>query len=1716
MLTLKLHFGASRPKWGWVALVVVALLARLEVGAKPIKLRSNPIDTPDPARGGALRAQADSGPLSGLYLIQFEGVLEAGWRAELERLGVQFIKAVPVDAFLARLKGIRSDEITSRPYVRWVGPYSPAQRVEPGLARTMLGAPAVAESVSALVAPGASPVEMAEVRRQFTHFTRVSQTGQGMILEGRVEAARFPRLARAAALLWVERAPRFKLVDGVASQMVAGVGANEISTAMQDLGYDGAGVVVAVADSGLHNGDAASMHADLAGRVDAFFYYGDLDDASDEHGHGTHVSGIVAGDGAMGETDEFGQLYGLGVAPGAHIIAQRIFDGLGGYQPPDSFSDMARDALRAGADIGSNSWGDETQGRYDLSAMEFDALARDGDNNTPGDQPYILEFSAGNAGPSERSIYSPAVGKNVIATGAVENNRFDLFIYADGQETMADFSSRGPAEDGRIKPDVVAPGTWIASLQSGSASDENAWLAISPFYQYQGGTSQAGPHASGAAAVFTQYYRENHGGSTPSPALVKGALINSAVDMESFGGTTSIPNNDEGWGRIDLTELIGSEQRYEFVDQTTLLKTGEVYEKRIVVAGGDLPLKITLTYTDVPGFPPAIPALVNDLDLEVVAPNGDVYRGNQFFEAESVANTPGADRVNNVEGVHLAAPPQGEYVIRVLAYRVVEDSRRETAAIDQDFALVASGDIPLPGRGVISLNKQSYRVPGEVAIKLIDFDLSGQPSAQVTLGSASMPIPLTILLQPLGPNGVFTGLVATAVADGSQPPAALAFNHGDLIEAKYLDASPAGEVVARARGDFRGPVISHVGVTNQFAQTWVLWTTDEPALGEVYFGQNGIFDRKAAGLGRSVESRVALPDLVTGQTYQCLVVAMDEAGNRSTNDNGGLFFTFTAQPPADVLVVDAYTPDPNGESVDLPVSEYTEPIARMGVPFDVWDVATKGSPKLSDVQPYRILMWRINDSFYTSQNTISPSQQTLITDYVAGGGGFFMASMEILSRVGAVPFRTNILNAVSFKQRESPLDECPDCDEDRMVPSVLGAYLEPLTTGVEMALDYSQFPVFELEPFFPNIGPDLGDIFSPGTNAVPILLEPLSGGVAGVKSPRPGSNVKGRVVFLAFPLEAVPMDAPEPNNRAHLLRSLFSFLSPGVGGLVSMSMDRSAYTIPSRVVVEVPDPAKAGAGSLRVSISSGFFTNALTLRCEETVTPGLFRGEFTLTTTNEAAATGRLPAADGDLISAQYHRGGVGAPIEVFALVDTVPPVISDITVEEDYELAVIRWRTSKPTDSLVQFGESAFLNRTAYAQGPKTEHELVIGGLLPSKKYFFQAVSRDPAGNVAIDDNFRKLHTFETLTPKSTPWMDDFEGSNDWSVLIGEESEGGWELGTPSNSLAAGAHSPANAWATNLRGETTTYVQSYLISPAVRLADGNTAKLTFHHNYDFLGESILEVGTLAIYTNALVKPVVLRQYGEFTAGWEEEQIDISAYIGRTVQFVWLYEMLDISFENVDHPGWLIDDVRVEVSTVLRGNLEVANNLCAATFAISGPQEFQGEGRSFAARRVETGAYTIAWGAVPYYIAPPPQTATLAADATLTFTGQYTFEDANSNAISDAWERERFGEVSPTRTRQTDTDGDGLSDHGEFIAGTDPLSTLSNFTLGLPAALSNNRWELTWNSQPGRFYRVLGSVDAVTWLPFNSWTPSVGTFMTYTTAPLGASGRQYFKVEVTP
>jgi len=1689
----------SRCRWHFVPFGVVigvvlgGILANAQT--KPIRLRNETIATvPKPT--ASLQTQAVESPVSGLFLVQFNDRLQPARRAQLHTMGVELLRYVPEDAFVARFENTRPGQVRALSFVRWVGPYRPEHKVHPKL-RTGDRA-----QVNVLLSPKASAPDAAIVQRLLKRVDRRSTLRFGTIVQGEVTPAALSALARSDAVLWIEPAPKLKLFDEIASKIVGGDDGNAgTRTETQQLGFDGAGVTVAVADSGLNNGDAASMHSDLAGRVDAFFFYGSLTDAADEHSHGTHVTGIVAGNAATGETDENGYLYGLGVAPGAHIVAQRLFDGVGNYEPPPSFEVLTHDAVRAGADIGSNSWGDDTQGRYDLSAAEFDALVRDADAGTPGNQQYILEFSAGNAGPGQQTVGSPAVAKNVIATGAAENNRFDFFIYADGEDAMADFSSRGPCEDGRIKPDVVAPGTWIASLQSESATDENAWASIDNLYQYQGGTSQAGPHASGAAAVFVQYFRETHTNATPSPALVKGALINSAVDMDDSFGTGPTPNNDEGWGRIDLTQLIGSARRYDFVDQTATLATGQTHEHRVVAASSAEPLKITLTYTDVPGFPAAIPALVNDLDLEVEAPDGRIYRGNQFDEGESVPDASASDNINNVEAVHLLEPLPGEYIIRIRARNVIEDARVDTPAIDQDFALVASGDLPLPGVGVLFFDRSAYRVPDQLKLKLIDFDLAGQPSVNVRLISSTETAGETIVLQASGPLGAFTNSVLTATGPAASD-GRLQIANGDTIEATYQDTSPAAARTASAVADLLPPVISNVSVTNRFGRAVVSWTTDEDTTSIVRYGTNATLSFAATNNILESSHAVALGDLVEGATYQFLVVSADEAGNVTTNDNSGNLFSFVAAPARNVLLVNAYTPDdPILGTVEIPLTAYTGPLDQTGISYEVWQVSDRGSPTANDLRPFRVVIWRYNDN-PLSQDTIALSEQNALQTYVNSGGALFLSGMEILTRLGNVAFRTNVLQVQGFV-------------EDAGVPFAEGQPNDTVSSGMVLDLDYAVFDSDLLQLI--GQSPDVSDTLTLSTNAMPIFLDGASGAIAGLRSPRTITDTGGRVVFLSFPLDALSETAPAPDNRANLLRNAISFLAPGLNGLGSIALDSPAYTLPSLVTIEVGDSDLAGQGQTTVKVSSDTATNGVTATLIETPRRGLFRGFITLISGPIApASAGQLPARDGDSIHAEYFDASANSVAHAAAVVDTVAPAITNITVVPDYESAEISWETSEFTDALVQFGESPFLERTAYNSEPGDLHSVTLNGLRPDRIYYYQVVSRDIAGNATVDNNSGQLRTFRTLRPIVPPWFDNLNNNGtNWTVFDGDGTQVSWRLGVPNNGQETEAHSPPNAWGSNLNGESIDYVESFLISPAIELTGGNVATLRFWHSYDFLDfDAILDFGELLIVTNSVSEPVTLAQYFDDVVSWSEEEFDLTPHVGRVVFLVWHY--VYFTLESAPRPGWLIDDVSVTVSNAVRGTVVITNNLSQARFTLSGPTSQTGQGLGFTLTNVPLGEYVVSWSSVLDYQTPLPQTNLVSSAAPVTFQGLYTFADANSNGMSDAYEQRVFGDVSPTRTAMTDTDADGQSDYSEFAAGTDPTSTNSVFKVSSPAPQPNGSLRFEWASVPGRAYRLQASTDLISWAPQTDWIRATSATSSVLLTPPSGSADYFYQLEVRP
>jgi hypothetical protein len=509
-----------------------------------------------------------------------------------------------------------------------------------------------------------------------------------------------------------------------------------VPTVWKDRKLYGAGQVVAITDTGLDTGDFASLNADFKGRVKWAAGLADESQWRDIVGHGTHVAGSIVGtgthSGANPSTRQYSGSY-AGVAPEAEIVVQASqIDPQSGQSTalPDDLSDLFTSAYDKGARIHNNSWGDSDtpRGDYSLHCQQVDLFVWEHPD-------YSVLFAAGNDGtdppptgpvgapgplpgdggvPSDigtgrvalGSLYAPASAKDCISVGASEGYRpptetqvpstnftWGLFGFtappikgdyvSDNPEGMVAFSSRGPTLDGRVKPDLVAPGSNIASVRSAYIAESAFWYAPRGFYVYASGTSMACAFASGATALLRQHLMStlNH---VPSAALLKAVLLNTAHDITpgqygtgQYQEVPMRPNSVEGWGRVNLLSAVGSAPGVlvGLWDDTRGVSTGDRRRFYSRVASSDQPLRVTLAWSDYPGTPAAGKALVNDLDLVVTAPDGSRFVGNGF-----------TDRLNNVEGVDIRKPATGIYTVEVSAQEVATET-------PQIFSLVASGGL---------------------------------------------------------------------------------------------------------------------------------------------------------------------------------------------------------------------------------------------------------------------------------------------------------------------------------------------------------------------------------------------------------------------------------------------------------------------------------------------------------------------------------------------------------------------------------------------------------------------------------------------------------------------------------------------------------------------------------------------------------------------------------------------------------------------------------------------------------------------------------------------------------------------------------------------------------------------------------------------------------------------------------------------------------------
>ncbi len=297
-----------------------------------------------------------------------------------------------------------------------------------------------------------------------------------------------------------------------------------------------------------------------------------------------------------------------------------------------------------------------------------------------------------------------------------------------------------------------------------------------------------------------------------------------------------------------------------------------------------------------------------------------------------------------MECVFIGEPIAGQYIVRVRAFNVPQDARIDTVAIDQDFALVVSANLPAPGTGFVFFDRRAYRAPDNIQVKVIDPDLAG-PWVNLTVRSTSQPGGVAVTLSPSGIPGTFTGSVATVT---TTTPNRLRIAHNDTITTDYFDASAGITRTATARGDLVPPIITSVGTSNSFGKTIVFWQTDEPANSIVRYNTNSSLNFSATNGFFSTEHSVALGDLIAGRTYFFAVISEDEAGNRATN-NGGALFSFVAATAPTVLLVENYQSDGFDAGPDIPLRVYTDTLNQLGVSyvFGTWWAATRNHRRRS-------------------------------------------------------------------------------------------------------------------------------------------------------------------------------------------------------------------------------------------------------------------------------------------------------------------------------------------------------------------------------------------------------------------------------------------------------------------------------------------------------------------------------------------------------------------------------------------------------------------------------------------------------------------------------------------------------------------------------------------------------------------------------------------------
>lgn len=486
-------------------------------------------------------------------------------------------------------------------------------------------------------------------------------------------------------------------------------------------GLTGAGSNVLVYDAGLID----RAHPDFDTRV----IWGETGGIAS---HGTHVGGTVGGSGL----NSGGNFAGMAKATKLTSFMYEACEPFCLYNSPQDIAENYETGFRVhgamystnslGANIATNGYDCAWEGDYELTAQLLDAIAV----GETFEAPFLSIWAAGNERQSPRcgtTYYTtgvPATAKNPIVVGAINSN----------DHSMTWFSSWGPVDDGRIRPDVVAPGC--------QTNDDNGVTSTRPGsgYGVSCGTSMATPAVAGTVALLRQQGQAIWALVPPRPSMIKALVVNTAHDLGNPG-----PDYQFGFGEVHAPALM-DHLRNDYLRGAAAISqdheaTYEVEVEALYV------LRATLAWDDVPGELLAEKELVNDLDLRLESPSGNFHDPWLLDPVNPATNAGrGADHINNVEQVWVDAPENGVWKIHVRGFLIPEGPQSYSVVANAERA--SSSEAPEVAESAPRVDLSTYPNPfsprttirfttdGSAPVDVEVFDSSGRRVRTLLSGDA--------------------------------------------------------------------------------------------------------------------------------------------------------------------------------------------------------------------------------------------------------------------------------------------------------------------------------------------------------------------------------------------------------------------------------------------------------------------------------------------------------------------------------------------------------------------------------------------------------------------------------------------------------------------------------------------------------------------------------------------------------------------------------------------------------------------------------------------------------------------------------------------------------------------------------------------------------------------------------------------------------------------